>query len=95
MREAVGQNGADPAATAANNSIENPADRGPQCGQLLGAISAPSTMQYWCAEPAAVRPDRSWRGIGQLLIIGDYGEYRGIGGAGGGVDNEHHPPLSG
>lgn len=30
------------------------------------------------------------------MIIGDYGEYRGKGGAGygGGVADEHHPPLS-
>jgi hypothetical protein len=30
------------------------------------------------------------------MIIGDYGEYRGIRGAGygGGIDDEHHPPPS-
>jgi hypothetical protein len=62
MREAVGHSGADPAATATNNSNENPADRGRERG--------PTTSHAGCdrsrtrvvddAEDGLTRQDRTF-----------------------------------
>ncbi|WP_157170461.1 hypothetical protein [Nocardia carnea] len=46
MREAVGQNGADPAGTGTNNSNENPADQGPGRGPTTAGMD-PAAARAW------------------------------------------------